>query len=123
MENHTKVPIKIKYSEYVVGCRIGNEIYLHPKLYTEPELYKAVLMHEREHTEGYTLNDFLMDLENHHMKGLKKKFYKFMLKNPKTILGLSPIIRIGGHWVFDATMTAFLTTIILGAYLLLRMWK
>ena len=112
--------LKIKYSRNTVGCRIKDEIYLHPELYTSPELYKAVLMHEAEHTSGYSMKDVLMDLVNSDLEGHKREYYKFMFKHPRTFLGWLPIVKVGPYWTLDATMFGF-TLVTAGViYLIIR---
>ena len=95
----------IKYSPYVVGCKIGKQIYLNPKLKQHPELHRAILTHEKAHSNKYTKGDFLHDISNKELSGLKWKFYKFMLNNPRTFLGLLPLMKIDDNWVFDVSLS------------------
>lgn len=111
---------EIKYSPYTVGCRIGDTIYLHPKLYTDPELYQAVLTHEKQHTNNFNRTDFFADVSNIELRDVKTNFYKFMFKNPKTFIALLPITRIDKKWTIDIAMLVFfLSIIILGGILFL----
>jgi len=109
LENSVEVYLMptIQYSENTVGCRIGDEIWVHPKLYTEPELYHAIVGHERKHTKGFSVKDITLDIVNDDLEGHKKAYWKFMFKNPKTFLGLLPISKIGPHWTLDGTMLGF----------------
>ncbi len=95
---------QIKHSLNTIGCRVGDDIYVHPQLHKEPELYKAIIKHESEHTKSYALKDFLLDLFNRGLKGHKKAYYAFMLKHPRTLLGLLPITKIGKYWAVDFTL-------------------
>ncbi len=99
--------MEIKYSKNVVGCRIGEEIYLNPDLYNYPKLYQAILTHEKKHTESMTKHDFLMDLSNKDLRGVKKSYYKFIIKHPRTLLGFLPLSKVGEHWTFDVTLFIF----------------
>lgn len=96
--------MKLFYSRNTVGCKIGNKIYIHPELYLFPNLYKAIIEHEKNHSVSYKLQDVKMDLVNEELKGHKKEFYKFIITHPRTMLGFLPIAKIGGKWVFDFTM-------------------
>lgn len=96
--------LKVSYSKNTIGCRVGNEIFVHPELHKEPELYKAVLAHEAKHTEGFKTKDFVLDLFNDDLKGHKKAYYKFMLKHPRTMLGFLPISKVGPYWGVDLTI-------------------
>jgi len=113
--------LKLKYSKNTVGCRSGNEIFVHPKLYKNPRLYKAVLAHEIKHSKGFAVKDIVLDLFNDDLKGHKKDYYKFMLKNPRTFLGLLPITKIGNYWAIDLTMGIFYLTFIAIALFIARL--
>lgn len=110
--------MKVKHSNSTVACRIGDTIYLHPDLIKFPELYKAILRHEKQHTDTFSWKDIKLDLENTDLKPHKKIFYKFILKHPKTILGFMPITKIDGNWVLDPSMIA-VTIFALGIFILL----
>jgi len=96
---------KINYSKNTVGCRIGGEIFIHPELYKYPELYHAVVAHEKSHSSSMKLKDIGLDLINTDLKGVKKDFYRFILRHPRTLLGWMPITKIGKYWAFDAQLT------------------
>lgn len=91
----------IQYSKNTVGCRVGGDIFLHPKLYKYPKLYHAVLSHEKKHSNKFTLDDVQLDFVNDDLKSVKPEFYKFMLRHPRTFLGWLPLTKIGKHWAFD----------------------
>lgn len=95
--------MKIKYSPNVIGCRIGDEIYLNPALKECPKLYTAILKHEKNHSSGLRLKDLKMDLNNNELKGVKKEYYTFLLKHPKSLLSFLPISKVGKHWCFDVS--------------------
>lgn len=91
----------INYSKNTVGCRVSGEVFIHPELYRRPELYHAVVAHEKKHSNNLDLNDVSLDFLNDDLKGVKKEFYKFMLTHPRTLLGYLPVTKIGKHWAFD----------------------
>ena len=103
LENRVEVYMssEIKYSKNTVGCSVGGEIFIHPELYTVPELYKAVVNHEKRHSDGLNGQDIAIDIFNDEFKECKKEFYLFMLKHPRTMMGYLPFSKIGKHWTFD----------------------
>lgn len=110
--------MKIKYANNTVACRIGDTIYLHPDLIMYPQLYTAIVNHEKQHTDTFSWKDIKLDLENVDLKPHKKLFYKFIIKHPKTILGFMPIARIDGKWTLDPSMIG-ITLLVIGVGLLL----
>lgn len=94
----------IQYSKNTVGCNVGGNIFIHPELYRYPELYTAIVEHEKKHTGGLSLKDIALDLNNDELAHVKKDFYLFILKHPRTLLGWLPITKIGRYWSFDAEM-------------------
>lgn len=96
--------VKINYSRNTVGCRVGDEIFIHPELYTAPALYAAVVNHEKRHSNGIKAKDISIDIFNDELKEHKGEFYKFMLKHPRTMLTYLPITKIGKHWTLDLQM-------------------
>ena len=82
--------IKIKEIDYGIACRIGNDIYMNKNLMEYPRLYCAILNHELLHSPGFTLNDIFMDLHNNHLKGLKREYYSFILRNPRALVEFLP---------------------------------
>ena len=67
--------MKIKYSQNVIGCRIGNEIYLNPKLEHGSKLHTAILRHEKKHTNRFSWRDLKIDLNNIDLRNVKKEYY------------------------------------------------
>jgi len=54
---------EIRYVDYGIGNRFNDCIELSKDLKYYPELHKAVLKHERQHTDKpITINDMKMDL-------------------------------------------------------------
>jgi len=93
--------MQIKYSENVVGCRIGEDIYLNPNLESVPELRAAILEHEKGHTGRFSMKDLFMDIDNKELRGVKFEYWKFILNNPKSLLGFLPVTRIDKEWSID----------------------
>lgn len=113
-----KEETNIQYSKNTVGCRVGGEVFIHPELYKYPKLYHAVVAHEKKHSNSLDLNDVRMDFLNDDLKGVKKDFYLFILKHPRSLLGWLPITKIGKHWALDVQMTvAWLIVIAFSCYI------
>jgi len=96
---------KLNYSSNTIGCNVNGEIFIHPELYKNPELYHAIVEHEKKHSLGLNSKDIAIDVFNDELKGEKVGFYKFMLTHPRTLLGYLPVTKIGKHWCFDLEIT------------------
>ena len=109
--------VKVNYSRNVVGCNVGGEIFVHPELHKYPELYAAIIAHEKKHTSGISGRDVAIDLFNKELKECKGGFYKFMLTHPRTMLGYLPLSKVGKHWCFDLELFfAWALLIIIGYF-------
>jgi len=104
--------MRIKHINLGIASRQGNIIYLNKNLKKYPPLYKKILEHELEHSSGFKLKDFTMDLKNSHLKGLKKSYYKFILKNPSSLIEFSPF------WVYDGKLSVNPTIMLLWGLIL-----
>jgi len=111
--------IEIKYTRWGIASRIGNTILINEKLKKYPQLHTAVLQHELDHSSDYQWHDILIDIQNHHLQNLKKQYYSFIVKNPKSWVEFLPFGFYDGRIAFNATLTLFygLTLIILGGLL------
>ena len=119
LENNTEIYMnRLHYSQNTVGCNVGGKIFIHPKLYTVPKLYHAVVSHEKKHSDGFNGHDVAIDLFNDELKDCKVEFYKFMFKHPRTLLGYLPITKVGRYWGFDLQMLIAWAMIIGFAYFL-----
>jgi hypothetical protein len=96
--------IKIKEISYAVGFRIGNNIYLNKELKAYPDLRKAILKHELEHTDGFSWKDIKLDLLGKNLKSVKSEYWKFIIKNPKSLIQFLPLLKINGKWTLDLMM-------------------
>jgi len=99
----------IKYSPNVIGCRIGNEIYLNPHLKECPRLYRAILMHEKKHSNRFTIGDLKLDLQSEDLKGIRREYWGFMIKHPRAFLSFLPVTKVGKYWGVDIAMCLFWT--------------
>jgi len=97
--------VEIQYSRNTVGCNIAGEIFIHPELYQYPELYHAVVAHEKKHSGSLDLEDIRMDFFNDDLKDVKRDFYKFIFTHPRTLMGWLPVTKIGKHWGLDLNLT------------------
>jgi hypothetical protein len=117
--------LEIKYINFGTANRVGDVIYINKNMKKYPKLYKAVLNHERKHSSGWNMDDFMLDLFNRDLKGHKQEYWKFVFNNPKSLLNFSPILKIDNQWVIDVNLLIFwiilapiiLTFIILGGIL------
>jgi len=110
--------MKVKYIDRGIGFRVKDTIYLNSALKQHPELHKAILRHEKRHTTGYAWSDVIMDVSNKELKDVKRDYYKFILKNPKSLYNFLPVIKIGKYWAIDLTLVAFYSIILAGGILL-----
>lgn len=83
--------MKIIKTDYGIASRVGETIYVNKRLSQDPILYEAVIKHEKSHTKGNTLVDFLLDLKFEFISPLRKRYYKFVLENPSSWVEFSPI--------------------------------
>jgi len=97
---------KINYSKNVVGCSIKGDIFIHPELYKHPDLYHAIVKHEKQHSKKWGLKDLSLDAFGNGLENVKPSFYKFILTHPRTLLGYFPITKVGKYWGFDLELTA-----------------
>jgi len=105
--------LPVKYTEYGLASRIGDTIYLNEKLLNHPKLCKAILKHEQAHSSGFEKKDILIDIKGKFLSDVKKEYYKFLLKNPKTWTQFIPIWKYDQKIVIDPMMFLFWILIIL----------
>ena len=107
----------INFSRNTIGCNVSGKIFVHPDLHRYPELYNAIIKHEKKHSNGINGRDVSIDMFNDDIKGYKKEFYKFMLLHPRTLLGYLPVNRIGKYWTFDVEMLVVWIFVVIVSYL------
>ena len=94
MPKLTTIPV-----DYGIACRIKNKIYFNKALKQHPELFKAILSHEKAHSSGFDSQDVLLDFKFDHLRGKKWEYYKFILKNPKSWTEFLPF------WFYEGKLT------------------
>lgn len=105
--------METKYISYGIGNRVGDIIYLNKKLKKFPKLHKAVLKHEKNHTSGWSLKDFFMDLHIKELEGVRGDYYKFILTHPSSWVNFSPFLKLEDTWCFDINITCYWIFVIL----------
>lgn len=116
--------MKIEYIDYGIGNRVDNTIYLNKKLQHYPKLHDAILNHEKKHTSGWNLSDLWLDINNP-TKGIKKEYYLFILKHPKSWVNFLPVMFIKGKICIDMTLAfawAFMIAIFVTIFGLVIGW-
>ncbi len=91
----------IKTTNFGIACRIGDQIFVNKHLKEEPRLYEAIIQHEKDHTSGFSMKDVKMDLRNHHLKGLKLLYWRWVCTNPRSLIEFLPIWRYEGRFVVN----------------------
>lgn len=100
--------LKIREVPFGIACRIGGVIYIHKDLKSfSKRLYEAILQHEIEHSDGFTMKDVSMDIENKQLKGLKKLYYKFILTHPSSLVELLPCWKYDGKLIWNPVLIFF----------------
>jgi len=96
-----KSKIKIVETEWGIANRFPNGVIeIHKDLKSFPALHKAILKHERSHTnKEFSWHDFMLDLKG---SGNRKELFKFIIRRPKTWIQFLPIYyQKGKGFVFD----------------------
>lgn len=101
MQKSSTQNLRVKFIDWGIACRIGDNIYVNKKLQENMLLCKRIIQHELEHSSGFTMKDITMDLKNSHLKGLKKEYYSFILSNPKSWIEFLPMWKYDGRFVFN----------------------
>ena len=106
----------IKEIDYGIACRINDVIYINKNLHKYIPLYCEIINHELAHSPGFTFNDFLMDLHNKHLKGLKFQYYAFILTHPKALVEFLPCFWYNSKLVFNPTILVLygITLVLIG---------
>ena len=73
----------IKTVDFGIAFKINDQIYVHKNLKKYPKLYKALIKHEKEHSDNFNLRDIWLDLKGKHLGKVKKQYYKFLLREKK----------------------------------------
>jgi len=106
--------MKIEYTNFGLASRVGNIIYLNKRLLKHPELHDALLRHEKAHTSGFSWQDIKIDIINPHLKGVKLKYWAFLLSTPQSWVEVMPIYYKDGNLLLNPLISliwAFLITL------------
>ena len=109
----------IKTVDFGIAFKINDQIYVHKNLKKYPKLYKALIKHEKEHSDNFNLRDIWLDLKGKHLGKVKKQYYKFLLREKKAWYQLLPIMRVEKKWVIDTVMLGFWILILLEIFILI----
>ena len=109
--------MKIKYIDFGTGNRVGDTIYLYKELKNYPHLHDAVLEHERRHSGRFSMFDFKLDLRNHELSKVKNDWVKFVITHPKTWINYFPIVKLGGNWTIDISLSVLWIAFLIMGYL------
>ena len=93
-------------TKWGIACRIGKKIYINYSISKDSKFYKALVKHEKAHTEGFTMGDVLLDAQGRYLKEVKRDYYRFILSNPRALAMFVPIWKYGKTWTIDWTMFA-----------------
>jgi len=98
-----------------IASRVEDTIYMNKMLDRYPKLKRAILEHENNHTDGFTMKDVLLDIRMDELKGLKSEYYKFILQNPSSWIEFLPIKKYGDVVLFN--LPVFLIWLFFGGLL------
>jgi len=116
-EKYHNIKLKIKLIDFGIASRIGDTIYVNKKIKENyPRLYKAIIKHEKEHSNKFNLTDIEIDLKGKHLKEVKKDYWKFVLNNKNSWIQFLPVGYYDKRIVFDPIMFVYwiITMIALG---------
>ncbi len=83
--------VKIIKTNYGIASRCGDVIRFNRRLDKYPELKKAIISHEMDHSPDFNFDDLTIEFSISQLKGLKWKYYKFILTNPSCWTEYSPV--------------------------------
>jgi len=116
-----KKRLKIKYVNYGIACRVGNNIYINNKLRGDKHLHDAILKHEKAHSSGFIWNDLVMDFNVKELKYLKKEYYRFILNNPSSWTEFFPFWWYDKKFVINPLVSfIYLFSLILARFIIVR---
>jgi hypothetical protein len=116
----SNIKLIIKDIDYGIAFRIKDTIYLNKNLKKYPKLRKALIKHEREHTNKLTKKDIWIDLTGKHLSNVKKQYYLFILREKRAWYQFLPILKVGGKLSIDILMTLFWAAIIIGGIIIFK---
>jgi hypothetical protein len=83
-----------------------------------PKLLRAILSHEKKHSDGFTLADVTMDIQNKEIQSVKGQYYKFLLSTPSAWTELLPCWKYEGRLVWNPLITLTWIIAIFGSWLI-----
>lgn len=114
--------IRIIDVPFGIGCRVNDKIYLNRNLMKKDVvLYLEILDHEMKHSSGFLWKDIILDLKNENLRGLKWRYYKFILTNPSSWTEFLPFFVYEGRIAINPLISMLygIFLIIIGSILLL----
>ena len=94
----------IKDIDYGMAFRIKDTVYLNKNLNKYPKLYKAILEHEKEHTDNFSFRDVMIDVTGKHLSKVKKDYYMFFVRHPQALAQFLPLLKVNNKWSIDPVM-------------------
>jgi hypothetical protein len=96
--------MEIRYVNHSIANNFGEYIEVNENLKQFPELHRAILAHELEHTntKGFTKKDLLLDLQRPTVS--YKELLIFMIRNPRSFKQLLPFYKSGDNIIYDINM-------------------
>lgn len=76
--------MKIRETDWGIASRVGDTIYLNKALQHNTILKSAILKHELGHKDKYSKEDLLHDIHFDDLRNLRRDYYSFILRNPRT---------------------------------------
>lgn len=105
--------ITIKEVPFGIACRIGNTIYIHKDMKSwDINLYNAIIKHEKNHSEDFSVQDVYLDISNQEISNFKKKYYSFILAHPSSLSEFVPIWKYDGRYEVNPALLILYTIII-----------
>lgn len=113
--------VEVKNINHGIACRIGNKIYVNSNLQAFPELYRAILSHEKKHSSGFVWNDMVIDVVNNELRNLKKEYYRFIITHPSSWTEFLPFWFYERRFVFNPLITfIYFFALVLGRFIWIR---
>jgi len=115
--------IKIEEVNFGIACRIKNTIYINKKLKLPKwkNLYETILNHELSHSNNFTKQDIINDINNYDLHSVKKEYSKFVLSTPSSWVEYLPFWFYKGTFALSPSVTfvwiIFLIILIIGMVL------
>ncbi len=114
--------IRVEKINHGIACRLGNTIFINNRLTEQPDLYAAIIAHERKHSSGFTWNDVVLDLDNKELKKLKREYYLFIITHPSSWTEFFPFWFYEGKFVLNPMITfIYFVSLIFSRFIWIRL--